>query len=275
MNVRLHSTHRMRLSAASSAAKLFVISVAMQLLIMGCTASSQFRRPESDASLGTEVLHRYLDRWVGWKSLTANVKITVSTTDTTVSAKGHIIYLLGERFELGFVKPYNRFLGNFYVTPQQLVYWDIGATPHVFTADDSVSLPELLPISVPDWDPRDLLPFPISGRTGGFQPDSIWNDTRRLLISGASDGVAHRLEVSQSDGLIKSEWVARAESDPMLKKYSKHHLFQGWPIATRVICTDESGEFAVSWVISNIELDAEPYHLPLDSVSSRTMDSLP
>ena len=233
------------------------------------------QRTTNDAALATDVLHHYLDRWVGWKSLTANVKINVSSPDTSVLVKGHITYMLGERFELGFGKPYDRFLGNFYVTPQQLLYWDVGSIPHVFTPGDSVHLPDLLPIPVPDWDPRDLLPFPISGRTSGFQPDSMWNEGQLLVVSGVSDGVAHRFEISRSDGEIKSEWVTRPNSDPMLKKYSKGRSIHGWPISTRVTCTDESGEFAVAWTISGIELNAEPYQLPADSVSTRTMESQP
>ncbi len=251
------------------------ICAVLQLFLLGCAAGSKFQRPVDDQALAADALHRYLDRWVGWRSLTASVRFTLSTGDTTVTAKGHILYLLGERFELGFVKPYNRFLGNFYITPSQFVYWDVGATPHAFSAQDTVNLGQLIPIPVPNWDPRDLLPFPVSGRTGGFQPDSMRSEGKSLVIYGVGDGAAYRLNISKSTGLIEQEWVSRAGHEPMLKKYSKTRTMSGWPVAVRVTCTDESGEFALDWSLKGVSLEAEPYHLPTDSTSTRSIGSMP
>lgn len=265
----------MKISVGSWATKLLAAALALQMIIAGCTASSRLQRPVNDQALATDALHRYLDRWVGWKSLTASVRLTVSTADTTVAAKGHIMYLMGERFELGFVKPYDRFLGNFYVTPTQFIYWDVGSTPHTFSPQDTVSLAQLVPIAVPNWDPRDLLPFPVSGRSGGFQPDSMWSEGKSLIISGIGDDAAYRLYVSKNSGQIEREWVTRAGHDPMLKKYTRTRIMHDWLVPTRVTCSDTSGEFALSWALSGIALDAEPFRLPPDSTSSRIMGSKP
>ena len=249
----------MRTFVRSSVISLALLVLFASLPVMtGCASSSRLRMPENDNDLATEVLHRYLDRWVGWRSLTADVRITVSSPDTSVSARGHLIYLLGERFEIGFVKPYNRVLGNFYVTPDQLIYWDVNSSPHVYAARDSIRLPDLLDFPVPDWDPRDMLPFAVSGRTGGFQPDSVQSEGDVLVLSGVSDGVAHELHVAKASGLIESEWVSRAGRDPMLKKFGKTRLIRDWPVPVRVTCTDESGEFAIEWSLGGIDFDAEP-----------------
>ncbi len=254
---------------------LVAVLAVLQCFLLGCAAGSKFQRPVDDQALATDALHRYLDRWVGWRSLTASVRLTVSTGDTTVTAKGHILYLLGERFELGFVKPYNRFLGNFYVTPTQFVYWDVGSTPHAFTPQDTVSIAELISIPVPNWDPRDLLPFPVSGRSGGFQPDSMHTEGDFLALYGVGDDAAYRLYISKATGRIEQEWVSRAGHEPMLKKYGKTRTLNGWPVTVRVTCADESGEFAMDWSLKGVALEAEPYHLPSDSTSTRTIGSMP
>jgi hypothetical protein len=262
-------------SAKKPAAKNLALLFVLSLLILGCAAGSRLQLPTNDRDLAADALHRYLDRWVGWRSLTAGVRMTVATGDTMVAAKGHIMYLLGERFELGFVKPYNRILGNFYVTPAQFIYWDVGSTPHAFAPQDTVSLSDLLPIQVPDWDPRDMLPFPVSGRSGGFQPDSMWVEGSSLVVSGVGDDVDYRLYIARNTGRLERERVARAGHDVMLKQYGRSKTINGWPVATKATCSDSSGEFAISWSLSGIHLDAEPFRLPADSTSLRTTGSTP
>ena len=51
----------------------------------------------------------------------------------------------------------------------QLMYWGNGRTKMYYSASDTIHISELIPMAFPDWDPRDLLPFPISSRTAGFQ----------------------------------------------------------------------------------------------------------
>ena len=238
-------------------------------VLAGCAASTRFHAPADNKDLAADVLHRYLDRWVGWQSLTSRVKITVSNGDTTVSARGHLVYMLGERFELGFERPYNRFLGNLYVTPDQTIYWNLNSVPQVLTTKDTTTLASLVRINVPNWDPRDLLPFPMSGRTSGLQPDSAWREDNRLRITATSEGVAYRMDVSMTSGCVEREWISRTGRAPLLKIYRRTRDINGWPVPVRVTCTDSTGRFSISWSLREVFLKSEPFNLPSDSLAPR------
>lgn len=244
-------------------------SVALVALLAGCAASSRFHNPADEKAFAADVLHSYLDRWVGWRSMTSRVKLTIINDDTTASARGHLIYLLGERFELGFERPYNRFLGNFYVTPEQTIYWNANAMPQVFSSKDTASLADLVKINVPDWDPRDLLPFPMSGRTSGLQADSVWREGNLLWITASSDDVAYLMSVSRQTGFVEREWVSRSGREPLLKVYRKVRVINGWPVPVRVTCTHATRKVSLSWSLSGVSLDSEPYDLPPDSLAPR------
>jgi hypothetical protein len=247
----------------------------LAVLLVGCAAGGRFRRPTDEREFTADVLHRYLDRWVGWQSLTSQIKVTVNAGDTTVSARGNLIYLLGERYQLGFRRPYDRFLGNFYVTPEQTIYWDVHGTPRAYSAHDTVTLAQLLPLQVPDWDPRDLLPFPVSGRSSGLQPDSSWKEGGQLWISAIGNGVSYLLRVSRSTGFVEQEWVSRTGRDPLLKTYRRTKTVNGWPIPMRVVCADTTGRFSMIWSMSGVVLKSQPYSLPPDSLAPRISGEAP
>lgn len=227
------------------------------LLLSGC-ASQRAMRGASAPSDPMISLAAYLDRWASWRSLNAELKLSVKTRDTGVSAKGHLIYLNGERYEIGFAKPYNRFLGTFYVTPTQLLYWDTMDSPTIFGLEDTARIDQMIPIMLPNWDPRDLLPFPISGRTAGFQPDSVWTMNGNQYISGSADNVHYQLTFS-GKGRVEEETVRRDGRDPVVKRYRRIKMIKGWPVSTSVVCSDTSRESSFKWSLSGVSLDAEEY----------------
>jgi hypothetical protein len=241
--------------------------LAIVLVAGGCSTSNRFVRPADDHEFAAYAMHRYLDRWVGWKSLTTRVKLTYKSGDTTASARGHLLYLLGERFEIGFERPYDRYLGNLYVTPEKTIYWDVNSIPKVFSDNDSSTLSDVIHIPAPNWDPRDLLPFPASGRVGGLAMDSIWREGshERVLIAGESS--QHVLEISRSTGFIDKEWVMRRGREPVIKEFRKNRTMDGWPVPVKVTCTDTSGHFSLTWSLKGMTLDAEPYELPSDTLA--------
>lgn len=239
----------------SSSFNLLVFVGIAALLLSGCAASDVLRSRRENPQFAAIVLHSTLDRWEQWRSLSARVKLKIRTSDANVRAHGHIIYLSGERYEVGFIKPYDRFVGNFYVTPEQFIYWDLKISPDVYGRNDSLLLSRLIPADVPDWNPRDLLPFPISGRSDGFQPDSIWESENGLLVSGLCGGAKHTLRIS-ANGEIIQEIVERANYDPVVKEYSRYAHIHDWPIARRVTCMDITGTSLFTWTLSGIALDA-------------------
>ena len=228
------------------------------LLLSGCTAGSVLRQHRENPQFSALALHSALDRSDQWRSMTAKVKLKINVPDAKVRAKGHVIFLNGERYEVGFVKPYDRFIGNFYITPQQFVYWDLKVSPMVFGLDDTLSLSRMIPAAVPNWDPRDLLPFPVSGRVSGFQPDSSWRLDNAWYVSGLSDGARHTLQIS-ADGYIVEEIVERTNRDVIIKTYSKYLQRHNWPLARRVTCSDPATQSTFIWTLSDFALDAEEF----------------
>ena len=228
-------------------------------VLSGCAAGSVLRRHRQDPQFAALAMHSMLDRWDQWRSMSAKAKLKINVSDTKVRAKGHVFFLAGERYEVGFVKPYDRFLGNFYVTPNQFVYWDLNVSPLVFGPYDSLSLSRLIPAAVPNWDPRDLLPFPVSGRVAGFQQDSVWRGENAWYVSGLSHQTRHTLRLSADDGRIIEEIVERSKHDVLIKTYSRYSQFHNWPVARRVTCTDVYGQCTFTWTLSGIALDADAF----------------
>jgi hypothetical protein len=198
-----------------------------------------------------------LDRSAEWRSASATIKLKVAVGDTSVTAPGHLLYAGGEQYEVGFKEPYNRALGTFYVTPAQIVYWDTKRTPDIYPGDDTVSIAQLLPIRLPDWNPRDLLPFPISGRSAGFQTDSVWFESKHSHVTGTSGKVTSTMALGGPDGAVSREIVRRSGYEPVFKEYWRFRTYKGWPVATRVSCSNESGSVKLTWSLSGILLDAD------------------
>jgi hypothetical protein len=228
-------------------------------LLSGCAARSVLGTYRRSPQLATLALHAALDRSEAWRSLSARVQLKMVVPGTRLRAKGHVLFLAGERFEVGFVRPFDRLIGNFYVTPTQFVYWDVNISPKVYTTADTLTLSRFIAADVPNWEPRDLLPFPVSARTGGFQMDSSWSRGTTIYVSGMSDGARHTLALSADDGRVLEESIEREGRDLMIKRFSKPAQIRLWPVARRVVCSDSSGQSVFTWTLSGIALDAADF----------------
>ena len=207
-----------------------------------------------------ELLSRFLDRSGIWESFSCRVKLKLEIGDTTLSAKATLLYMSPEKYSLSFARPYNQVIGDLYITSQQLMYWGNSKTKLFFSASDTVHIPELIPMAFPDWDPRDLLPFPVSGRTAGFQVLSEQQDSLgQEWIHGECGKAKHDLRVDPYSGLIRAEYVVRSSTDRVRKTYSRYYSVKGWPISTRVTCEDESGRVKLTWSISKIDLKSPDF----------------
>jgi hypothetical protein len=248
----------MKPCAAKSLRNLAPLLVLGLLLSTGC-ASRALWRGEPGKPLTAESLHPWLDRYLAWRSLSTPVKLQIIIPGDKFTAKGHLLYINGESYEIGFVKPYNRLLGNFYITPGQLVYWDVRGFPRMYGSKDTVRMSELVPIGLPNWDPRDLLPFPVSGPRQGFQPDSTWHDGGATYVTGGSGDATYTLKLN-ADGTLAEEVVNRPGFDVIRKQYQRVKIFKSWPIATRVVCSNASGDSRFIWSLNGILIDAFEFH---------------
>jgi hypothetical protein len=239
-------------------ANAIVLALTAAVILGGCAARTATEsKGETAPRSPARLLKMTLDRSDQWRSLSAKIRLTITVHDTTASAKGHLLYMVGERYEVGFSRPYNRFLGNFYLTPDQFVYWDPNSAPMVFARDDTLLLNQLIPLNVPRWDPRDLLPVPISGRTGGFQVDSTRSESGDLEIIGSDSTSVHTLILDGPQGAVTRETVQRVGCDPLFKAYSGFRTLRGWPVATHVSCSDATGSVRFTWSLSSVVLEAE------------------
>jgi hypothetical protein len=235
--------------------------IAKALLIMAvaglCGCASMKPHLSGDARIPSTLasLQFYLERWSQWRAFSSDIKLAINTPETKGQVKGHLLCLSGERYELGFAKPYNQLLGNLYVTPEQLIYWDIHNSPKSFAIQDTVALTDLASLPMPRWNPRDILPFPMCGRTSGFQVDSVVNDAQVVCVFGRSNEAAYQLRFDRQ-GRIVSEIVHRNGADLMMKSYSRFRKYRGWPIATRVVCEDSEHHTQFRWKIGSIQLEA-------------------
>jgi hypothetical protein len=227
----------------------------------GCATTYYRRIAGVNDWTAAQVMHRTLDRWVAWHSFATQFRLSVERGTDRVAARGHLIYLLGERIEFGFRKPWDRFIGTFYVIPDRTLYWGTSPLPQVYGLTEHVRLADILAYPFPDWDPRDFLPLPVSGRTGGLQPDSVWNDGAVTVVHGRADSVEYELRLSLVRGVVFAETVRRAGRDPLFKHYSDFKTMKGWAMPRRVVCTDSLGTFALSWSLSGLDLEAQDYML--------------
>lgn len=208
------------------------------------------------------ILHRILDRTEAWRSLHAEFKVKVSIGDTTVVAKGRISYLAGERMEIAFRKPWNRFFGSFYFMPGTMIYWDDNISQMVLDSAAELDLASVIPLPFPDWDVRDMLPLVMSGREAGFMPDTVYIDDGNSRVSGSSGIVRHDLWLDDRIGGVTRECVQRVGRAAICKEYRKAKRIKGWMIPTRVVCTGADGRFSVDWSVSQIDLEAHEFIIP-------------
>jgi len=218
-----------------------------------------------------ELVSRFLDRSGIWQSFSCQVKMKLEIGDTTLAAKGTLLYMSPEKYSLSFARPYNQVIGDLYVTPQQLMYWGNGKTKLFYSETDTVHIPELIPMAFPDWDPRDLLPFPVSGRTAGFQVVSEHIDSLGSpWIQGECGQAVHSLNVNQYNGTIVSEKVSRCSTDYVNKSYRRYYSLQGWPVSTRVTCKDESGRVKLTWSLHKLDLKSPDFSFEEQNSSQLT-----
>jgi hypothetical protein len=229
-------------------------------MLSGCASHSALSRKITAPVAPEAALRESLGRFDHWTSLFARLKLHFSVHDTSFTARGHVMYLAGERYEVGFEKPYNQYLGTFYVTPNQFIYFDTHNFPTTYSLQDTVILSRLIPMGVPNWDPRDLMPFPVSGRTSGFQTDSMRSAGNLTWIYGSSDRVSYALTMKGNGGAVVEEQVQRAGRDLVIKKYDHVKNVNGWPVATRMTCTNAAGDVRFIWSISGIRLKAGDVH---------------
>ncbi len=227
------------------------------IVLSGCAASHSVSRSTASDRPTEASLHGFLDRWDLWNSYAAHMKLKLSVNDSTFKARGHILYLVGERYEVGFAKPYNQLLGNLYISPDQVVYWGANSSPAVYTANDTICLTDIFQTTAPNWNPRDLLPFPVAGRSAGFQVDSL-DSGKDLLVHGHSDDASYSLTITHRSGSVSTERIKRNGYDPVIKYYSRYQWINGWPLARRIVCQDTSGSVTLIWYLSDIALDAAP-----------------
>jgi hypothetical protein len=251
----------------------FILFFASLMLFSGCAANRHLQRLDGQKWKSEDIVARYLNRWSDWKSLKSHLKVTLSTGDSTFSAKGHLFYLLGERYEIGFAPPYNTVLGTLYLTPEQIVYWDLQISPRVYGIKDTVILSELFPIRMPNWDPRDMLPLPVGGRNGGFQTDSVWYEGPIAKVKGTLGSATYILDLSQEDGIVLREKVLREGRDPIFKDYSGTRSYSSWPISKRVVCQDSTGAFRIAWSLSGISLESIPFRSTIEKTNSQDAGS--
>ena len=240
------------------------------LALVGCSGSYHLIRQGDKPSASTEILSRYLDRSGGWESFSSHVKVKVEIGDSSFSAKGILFYTSPEKYSLSFSRPYNQVLGDVYVTPDQLLYWGNGRSQMIFSASDTVHTPELLFMALPDWDPRDLLPFPISGRTTGFQVVGENSDSLgHRWVLGECGPAKHELMLDSGRGTISDEFVTRHGTESVRKHYERIYSVRGWPISTRVICSSASGDIRLTWALSKLVLKGADYITSIEEPSQQ------
>lgn len=238
----------------SSTFRLAAVLVSAGLLLAGCAATGVLRPYRESPHIVDLALRSVLDRSDMWRSLSAQLKVKIRARDVQMRAKGHILFLSGERYELGFSKPYDRYIGTLYITPEQFVHWDLAVSAKVYPSTDTLRISRIIAADLPNWDPRDLLPFPVSGRTGGFQTDSTWRQDKFLFISGQGDGAGRTLKIAGDDGRILEEVIDRPDRDRMIKRFSRHVIARSWPVARIIECQDAERSMVLKWSLSNIEL---------------------
>lgn len=234
--------------------------IVIAALLCGCASIGVLRLRQGESRAPELALRDVLDRAELWANFGSRTRISIRWNGKRVSTRGHVLYLMGERYEIGFRQAHGSQIGTLYITPAQTIYWDDMSRARVFGVRDTSTLRDLLQLELPNWDPRDLLPFPVSGRSGGFQVDSIVYDRGDAIVYGTADHVRHVLRMTGPRRLITEERVERPGRAPLIKSYSRVLMVSGWPIARRVCCRDDTGAAALNWSMTDIVLKAGAPH---------------
>jgi hypothetical protein len=245
----------MRLYGAKSVAKW--VLVAALALGSGCASRAVLQMPSAPQGSVEPILHGFLDRSDKWLSLGARVKLKLTIRGEKGKARGYVLYIGGERYKVGFADPYRHLLGDFYVTPTEVIYWDARGVARTLTIRDTTRLENLIPLSLPNWDPRDLLPFVSGGRTGGLQVDSMQRQGDEISAYASDELSSHVFVMDQRTSSPKQEWIRRPGRELMIKRFSKISRQNGWPIPTRIICSDSLNTTTLEWTLSDLVLRSE------------------
>ncbi|MFH1011319.1 MAG: hypothetical protein V1784_08810 [bacterium] len=230
----------------------------LAFLLSGCASRSVLRAPEGGRWSAEEILRLHLDRSVAWESLFAPVKVTIEVNEDHWSAAGSFQYLQGERIGLQFRQPYRSVLGDFFLTPREFVYWPPFSSPQVIDDMNTLDLAKLFPLKVPNWDLRDLIPFPLGGRTGAFQLDTVMTSGDRYVLRGRTEVAHYELVASARRGEILQERVERAGRESLTKTFRHYVVRSGWLVPTEVACETDDGRFRLIWKMEKPILRAIP-----------------
>ncbi len=240
--------------ARSIATPLFLVL----LLLNGCASRSLLQPPQDGRWSAAEILHLHLDRSLAWESLFAPLKVTIEMKESRWSAVGSLQYLQGERIGLQFRQPYRSFVGDFFLTPEEFIYWPPFSSPQVTHDMDTLQLGRLFALDLPNWDLRDLMPFPLGERTGSFRLDTAITSGDMYTLQGRTDATQHQLIASARRGEILQERVERSGREPLVKTFRHYVVRKGWLIPTEVTCTTEDNRFCLIWKMDKPILRAVP-----------------
>jgi hypothetical protein len=227
-------------------------------LLTGCASRVALRAPQGERWSPEQILHLHLDRSVAWESLFATLSVTLQVKDDSYSASGSFQYLSGERMGFQFRRPYRFVLGDIFLTPTEFIYWAPFSSPQVITNLDTLHVARFFPFDLPDWDLRDVMPFPLGSRSGGFQLDTAVASSDMYVLSGHSGGAAHRLVASACRAEILREKVERDGREVLIKTFRKYEVHDGWLVPVEVTCSTEDARVSLTWKIKKPVLRATP-----------------
>lgn len=226
--------------------------------LVGCASRALLKAPEGGRWTAEEILHLHLDRSVAWESLFAALKVTLQVEDDRFSASGSFQYLAGERMGFQFRRPFRFVVGDFFLTPTEFIYWTPFASPLVIANLDTLHLAQLFPLDLPNWDLRDIMPFPLGGRSGGFQLDTVMISGDTYILCGRTETADHRLVASARRAEILREEVKRDGREPLIKTFRKYEMLQGWLVPVEVTCSTEDLRVCLIWKFHKPVLRALP-----------------
>jgi hypothetical protein len=226
--------------------------------LTGCASRAVLQAPDGNRCTAEDVIHLHIDRSSAWESLFAAMKVKLEVGDNRWSASGSLQYQVGEQISFQFRKPYRLVLGDVFLTPTRLVYWPPFSTPQVFEEFDSLSLVDFFPLELPDWDVRDIMPFPFGARSSGFQLDTVITSGETYLLNGRSANARHFLVASAIRGEILTERIEREGREPLLKTYRKYVIREDWLVPTEVQCETEESGISLTWKLIKPALRAAP-----------------
>jgi hypothetical protein len=228
------------------------------LLLSGCASRVLLQPPQDGRWTANEILHLHLDRSVAWQSLFAPVKMTVEMNQHRWSVVGSLQYLQGERIGLQFRQPYREAVGDFFLTPEEFIYWPPFSSPQVIQDMDTLQIGRLFALNLPNWDLRDVIPFPFGERSSGFQLDTVISSGDMYTLEGRSEETEHQLIASARGGEILQERVERSGRESLVKTFRHYVARQGWLVPTEVVCQTDDNRFCLTWKIKEPVLQAVP-----------------